>query len=185
MNKKEQILNAALKLFVEFGFHGTPTSKIAKIANVSNGTLFNYFKTKDELIVELYRWIKQDLNSYLKQNMKEDQSIENKIKCIFCDALEWGLKNEDKISFIQLISYTPNLTLIPDAVKDEQSLLHRSLLKEAIQGKVMKDLPFELISVMTSSNFFATLMYLRTLPKTQRQKSLPKMYELFWNMVKV
>lgn len=133
----------------------------------------------------MYRWIKEDLNSYLKQNLKEDLTIAEKIKNIFCNALEWGLKNEEKISFIQMISYTPNLTLIPESVKEEQSLFHRSLLKEAMQRKIIKDLTFEIISLVASSNFFATLMYLRTLPKTQRQKSLPKMYELFWNMVKV
>jgi AcrR family transcriptional regulator len=39
-------LAAALQLFVAFGFHGTPTSRIAAQAGVSNGTLFHYYKTK-------------------------------------------------------------------------------------------------------------------------------------------
>jgi len=51
MDKKQLILGTALKLFVEAGFHGTATSKIAAEANVANGTLFNYFRTKEELIL--------------------------------------------------------------------------------------------------------------------------------------
>jgi AcrR family transcriptional regulator len=65
MDKREQILASALRLFVEFGFHGTPTSKIAKEAGVSNGTLFHYFATKEDLIKELYISIKNELNQFL------------------------------------------------------------------------------------------------------------------------
>ena len=51
MKEKEQkILDTSLKLFVERGFHGTSTAEIAKTAGVATGTLFHYFKTKEELI---------------------------------------------------------------------------------------------------------------------------------------
>ena len=56
MEKREKILAAALNLFVEFGFHGTPTSKIAQKAGVANGTLFHYFATKEELVVALFNF---------------------------------------------------------------------------------------------------------------------------------
>ena len=62
MDKRQQILDAALKLFVEYGFHGTPTSLIAKEAGVANGTLFHYFSTKDELVVALYSSIKSRMS---------------------------------------------------------------------------------------------------------------------------
>ena len=52
MNKREKIFSTALNLFVEHGFHGTPTSKIAKEAGVANGTLFHHFNTKEDLIIE-------------------------------------------------------------------------------------------------------------------------------------
>jgi AcrR family transcriptional regulator len=42
MDKQQEILSAALQLFVANGFHGTATSKIAKEAGVANGTLFHY-----------------------------------------------------------------------------------------------------------------------------------------------
>ena len=61
MDKKAKVLDAALKLFVEFGFHNTPTSKIAKEAGISSGTLFYFYPTKDELVVALYLDIKAKL----------------------------------------------------------------------------------------------------------------------------
>ena len=42
MDKKKQLLETATKLFVERGFHATPTSAITKEAGVSAGILFHY-----------------------------------------------------------------------------------------------------------------------------------------------
>ena len=68
MEKTKKILDAALKLFVEYGFHGTPTSKIAEEAGVANGTLFNKFKTKDELIVALFVDIELHMSKFVEEN---------------------------------------------------------------------------------------------------------------------
>ncbi|TDB65784.1 TetR/AcrR family transcriptional regulator [Arundinibacter roseus] len=54
--KKELILETALKLFAEQGFDTTPTSKIARLAGVSEGLIFRHFGTKEGLmkaVVEL------------------------------------------------------------------------------------------------------------------------------------
>lgn len=52
-SSKENILNSALKLFSSKGFFNTSTRQISKQANVSNGLLYNYFKSKDELLVAI------------------------------------------------------------------------------------------------------------------------------------
>lgn len=50
---KENILNSALKLFSSNGYFNTSTREIAKHANISNGLLYNYFKSKEELLTEI------------------------------------------------------------------------------------------------------------------------------------
>lgn len=49
--RRALILDAAARLFAEKGFHRTTTRDIAKAADVSEGTLYNYFETKDELLM--------------------------------------------------------------------------------------------------------------------------------------
>ncbi len=75
MDKREKILKAALHLFVEFGFHGTPTSKIANKAGVANGTLFHYFATKEALIIALYIDIKQQMGCFIAENTTGEQLL--------------------------------------------------------------------------------------------------------------
>ena len=59
-HKPETILAAALSLFRSEGVN-VSTARIAKQAGVSNGTLFNYFPTKQALIDALYVSIKTEL----------------------------------------------------------------------------------------------------------------------------
>src|SRR5690349_22487662 len=49
----EAILRGALDVFTERGFQGATTAEIAERAGVSKGLIYNYFRTKDDLIVAL------------------------------------------------------------------------------------------------------------------------------------
>ena len=49
-NKKKLILDTALELFATEGFHTTPISRIASVAGISKGLLYNYFDSKEDLI---------------------------------------------------------------------------------------------------------------------------------------
>lgn len=51
--KKELIMEVALELFAENGFHSTSISQIAKKAGISKGLTYNYFKSKKDILDEL------------------------------------------------------------------------------------------------------------------------------------
>ncbi|MFC5649625.1 TetR/AcrR family transcriptional regulator [Paenibacillus solisilvae] len=51
--RREQIKKAALKVFAQRGLIGTKMSLIAKEAKISDGLSYRYFKSKDEILVEL------------------------------------------------------------------------------------------------------------------------------------
>ena len=63
MNKKEamsterrhQLLNIGLDQFIRFGYYGTSTRRICEQAGISSGLFFHYFRTKEELYLELVR----------------------------------------------------------------------------------------------------------------------------------
>lgn len=89
---KEKILNAAYKLFCEKGFYKTTTNEIARVAEISIGSLYVYFRDKDTILLELLdRYNESFMNFHedLDYNMKDythdlklwlQQFIKNMIK---------------------------------------------------------------------------------------------------------
>ncbi|SHE76026.1 transcriptional regulator, TetR family [Mariniphaga anaerophila] len=53
--KKQLILDTALELFAEKGFHATSMSQVAKQAKVSKGLAYNYFASKQEILSEIVK----------------------------------------------------------------------------------------------------------------------------------
>lgn len=55
MSKRDHIVNTALELFYQEGFHATGVEKIIKQAGVSKKTLYQHFRSKDELVLAVLR----------------------------------------------------------------------------------------------------------------------------------
>jgi AcrR family transcriptional regulator len=51
--KRKQIMDAALELFANVGYHPTSISEIAKKAGISKGLMYNYFDSKVELLLSI------------------------------------------------------------------------------------------------------------------------------------
>ena len=58
VDKRRQILDAAVRVFARQGFHSTRVSDIADEAGVAYGLVYHYFRSKDEVLNELFseRW---------------------------------------------------------------------------------------------------------------------------------
>jgi len=52
-SSRQKILDAALEVFAKEGYHSSTVSFIAKTAGISQGLLYNYFKSKEEVLHEL------------------------------------------------------------------------------------------------------------------------------------
>lgn len=184
-DKPEKILATALRLFVHSGFHGTPTSKIASEAGVSNGTLFHYFKTKDELVVALYTSIKGELNQHLAAKISETDAFKEKFRKLFLYSVEWAVANRDAFYFLQQFHFSPHLGLVPADVIQQQTELHRNLIQEAWSAKVLKPLPLDLIDSLFVQQINGLYHYLTTHsePVESQQKWINAVYELTWTLI--
>ncbi len=54
-DKHQQIIEAAVRVFARTGYYNSRVSDIAKEAGIASGTIYLYFKTKDEILVTLFR----------------------------------------------------------------------------------------------------------------------------------
>ena len=53
-DKRARILDAAVKVFAGRGFHPATVAEIARVAGVADGTIYLYFKGKDDLLLRLF-----------------------------------------------------------------------------------------------------------------------------------
>ena len=54
LSKRTAIVNAAIEAFAQRGFHEAKISEIAKQANVADGTVYLYFKNKEDLLIKVF-----------------------------------------------------------------------------------------------------------------------------------
>ncbi|WP_284141684.1 MULTISPECIES: TetR/AcrR family transcriptional regulator [unclassified Virgibacillus] len=86
--KKQAILEAALALFKESGFQSVPVSTVAKKANVSQVTIYNYFGNKDELIDEVMKYYINNMWLEYDALFKSDLTFPEKVKQIIFEKKE-------------------------------------------------------------------------------------------------
>ncbi len=179
------IFDAALKLFVEDGFHGTATGKIAKDAGVANGTLFSYFKTKDELVTALFIHVKEDLAEYITKNTSNKIGIKETIKSQFLASVFWALDNPIKFRFIQQFHNSPYIKLLEQAIIDEQLSPHLNLLKKGIEEGAIKPLPVEFLYSLIVSHTFGSFQYLssKEFSKNEQHDTVQTTFEMIWDML--
>lgn len=178
-DKRKAILDAALILFTERGFHGTPTSLIAQEAGVATGTLFHYFKTKEELIESLYLNIKKEAGTVLRDAAKSKGDWREKLANAYMEYAKWGLKNAQKIHFMQQFCYSP---FISKATHQEGISNFLFLIDEialGIKEGVIRDYPPEIVlSVISSSQMGAILEAAREKDPQKQQDILKQSLDL-------
>src|SRR3954463_2577216 len=91
-DKHNAILSAATQVFAERGL-GAATSAISSAAGVAEGTLFTYFRTKDELFDEVYREIKLDWADAMMAGFPRRASVRHRLHHVWNGYVDWGVAN--------------------------------------------------------------------------------------------
>src|SRR5438309_11167252 len=65
-DKRERILDASERIFARHGFFAARVSEIAKEAGVADGTIYLYFKSKDDLLISLFESRMKQVNEQLR-----------------------------------------------------------------------------------------------------------------------
>ena len=103
---KKKTLESAIKLFAKQGYNGTSTLQIAKVAGVSQATVFKYFKTKEELLYSIIVPVIPKLISSFLGRIQKAKSVQELISYIVRDRFEFLEENKNtvKIVFSELLT---------------------------------------------------------------------------------
>lgn len=118
---KELILEAALQLFCEKGVERTTTKEISKKAGIAEGTLFNYFKTKEDLALYFFQKETENLIGWFRSDKRLQQSpLPEKLFAIIHRQLEYIEPYEDFIGAVFCRSLQPNSSLSPLSFESQE-----------------------------------------------------------------
>ncbi|MFD1851715.1 TetR/AcrR family transcriptional regulator [Oceanobacillus bengalensis] len=95
--KKQDILKAALALFIDYGMQKVSVAEIAKKANVSQVTIYNYFESKDNLVQIVLKYYVDKIWEEQRKLLDSDLPFVDKIKQFIFEKND--LANEMSESF--------------------------------------------------------------------------------------
>jgi TetR/AcrR family fatty acid metabolism transcriptional regulator len=91
--KPQQIIDAAIRVFARNGYYNSRVSDIAREAGIASGTIYLYFKTKDEILVTLFREKMAEWVAFARREMAGEPDPVAKIRRLV--ALHFSVLERD------------------------------------------------------------------------------------------
>ena len=184
MDKKASILHSTLKLITENGFHATPVSLIASDSGVAAGTIYRYFKNKNDIINELYANVKKDFNDAILKGMEDGFSEKEEYSLKWKNMINYFIKNPLEAKFMDQFATSPfiNKEIVKSSLARYYHL--RDLYKRAATSGAIRDVSYEAVMV-------AMLGTVNQLYRTHNsgmykvdEKVINEVFEIFWLGIK-
>lgn len=139
--RKKQILDAALTIYIQFGFYGTDMDAIAEEAKLAKGLLYYYYKTKKELFTELYTWMFHESYAFSNSLLENAEGF-NPVEQLMYYVYGMFGANKDiprMMQFSMRVPFDAYAIFGPDKWKDgaEKSDLHRKALASIIEKGIV------------------------------------------------
>jgi AcrR family transcriptional regulator len=182
-DKRNAILDAATRLFADRGLTAAPTSEISKQAGVAEGTLFTYFKTKDDLINALYREIKLELADAMMSDFPRKKNVGTRLRHVWDRYVNWGIANPKQRKVLAQLTVSEVLTKESRDAGGAPFVEFQAVIRDAMEQHVFRnDVPVELISRSLAALVEATLELTVSHPSKAKQYR-DSGFQMFWSSV--
>jgi AcrR family transcriptional regulator len=138
---RQAILRAALALFADKGFYTTTTKAISRKAKIAEGTLFNYFQTKEDLALYFFE---QELSGvsdwYRRDKRAQNAPLPEKLFAIIHRFLERLNPYEEFIGAVYLRALQPSSKLSPLSLQSqEHNLRYLRFVREILADAELEE----------------------------------------------
>jgi AcrR family transcriptional regulator len=140
---RRAILHAALALFAEKGFYQTTTRAISRRAKIAEGTLFNYFKTKEDLALYFFEQeLVQTIDWYQHDKRAQRAGLPEKLFAIIHRLLDRLAPYEEFIGAVYLRALQPSSRLNPLSLSAQEHnhrylrFIREVLADAAVEGEI-------------------------------------------------
>ncbi|MBM7714670.1 AcrR family transcriptional regulator [Bacillus thermophilus] len=101
IDRKQQILQAATNSFSLFGYKATTMDQIAKLANVGKGTIYTFYKNKEELFHEIISTLILEMKAAVEKEIYDSATFYEKVDRALFTLLEFRTDHQLMIKLIQ------------------------------------------------------------------------------------
>jgi AcrR family transcriptional regulator len=181
-DKREAILETALSLFVERGFFGTPTSLISKEAGVATGTLFFYFRTKEELIDTLYLQVKARAAEAMCRGLSQEKDTKARLNRLGHNAVAWGIENPEELNFMEQFAHSPFVSTSAQEEGMSRFVFLQDLVTGGIREGVIRAYDPQLLVFMMASSLSGLIGRVTAAESSEeREAIIDQGLEFVWN----
>jgi TetR/AcrR family fatty acid metabolism transcriptional regulator len=142
-NKYNQILEAAVRVFARQGFYQSTIAQIAKEAGVADGTIYLYFKNKDDILVQFFSYRTKQVFESFREEVDRAETSADKLRNLVRRHLTEFQRDRDGAVVYQVETHQSS-RLAENQIR-EMSQMYRDLISEIIEqgqqeGTIRKDL---------------------------------------------
>jgi len=185
-SKKVQILESALELIRENGFHGCPISQVAKHASVASGSVYTYFESKDELIYELYRYVKSEVLKEISEKDDPKKNFEDRFFDFWDNLTSLYQERVAFQSFLEQFTSSPYNTESMQLETDPWGKWTEAFFREGVESGQLRPLNPKILSMMVMGSVISLIRF-KTYFKTKTASASHDLHlisKIVWDGIK-
>jgi AcrR family transcriptional regulator len=161
-DKRADIIQAALELIADRGFHGAPMSAIADKAHVAAGTIYRYFENKDVLINELFLELENNAIGVLLHDYPSGKPVHDQFFHVFGELCRYLISHPLHFRYMEQYFNSPygiskrRDKLVGKKIDPDGHDTLIGIFQEGISQQILKDLPL----IVLSSLAIGPMLYL-------------------------
>lgn len=143
-DRRGDIMQSALELIAEQGFHRTPMAEIAEKAGVAAGTIYRYFESKDILITELHRALEEEIMAVLQEGYPSERPLRERFLYLIRELLRYLVTNPLHFRYMEQYYNSPyGISLHRDRLlgKSGNNDILIDIIEQGIEQQVFKEFP--------------------------------------------
>nr|WP_263325270.1 TetR/AcrR family transcriptional regulator [Neobacillus sp. Marseille-Q6967] len=181
MDRRKLILEAATKSFSLFGYKATTMEQVAKLANVGKGTIYTFFKTKEELFDDIINSLIAEMKEAAESVMDENDSFQEKANRVLLKVLEFRETHQLTIKLIQEEKEMGTQTVVEAMQRVEQSIIQyiKGIIQKAIDDGEIQPCDPELTAFIMLKLYFSLIIDWQKNHPPLRNEEISNLFELY------
>lgn len=184
-NKVQEILQASLKIAISTGFSGLKMADVAQQAGMATGTLYIYFKNKEELINAAYLSTKKEIAALLNDVRHQGTTYYDTFKNTWYAYIYFCQQFPEKMLFVEQFIYSGFILEENKQLAEKQFSPFNAFIEELQAQRFILQTDIELVKaqLMGPIHEIVKVQLSRKTPLSQAQ--LDQCFQMAWNSVRL